>query len=578
MKRSGCYNLKNKNKLKSYEDIPINKGFYNQNLLRAKKLYLTEYDRIKQQINKRREDYEFQKVLGNYYNDFNKLSKKHPYLNLNKCEKYDDPKDQNEIDFNQYEIKKKNINALFFKYDNREDELNFDITDELIESMNDGDNKTLLNCFEIKEDYKRRLALNKMNNINDISNDNLLSEQKNENFSIISEQNKNKMENKKNRFKDEIKEEENLENNNLIYNLQSDPLKKNQEKEIIINDIVEEENELVRYKKYLKENKYPVFEKLINPFIDINYIPPTFIPVEQKSEKDDENEQEENNSYNSMKQNQAEILNEENQKSENIDNNFDDLNLDKQENLQKFKKESEIDENELEDYDNYKFDEEINNNNINNNIDNNEDDNKLVKENKNGDLPMLNQMIKSENKYLTFGEIINPYNNVDYIPPNVFNEPDNKGEEKEEERKQTDKEEIKENKSKYTVELAMENDLKNSENFNLLQDKIKDNENPMLDDMIRNNKFDYNYNIFSNNNPGYNNDENDKEINNINDTNKQDRVLLNQFGINNGNEFVSVQDMINKDYQNNNNNYGKEVIKEENEDEDNEYADFEVDN
>jgi hypothetical protein len=572
MKRNRCYNLKNKNKLKSYEDIPVNKGFYNQNLLRAKKLYLTEYDRIKQQINKRREDYEFQKVLSNYYNDFNKLSKKHPYLNLNKCEKYDDPKDQNEIDFNQYEIKKKNINALFFKYDNKEDELNFDITDELIESMNDGDNKTLLNCFEIKEDYKRRLALNKMNNINDISNDNLLSEQKNENFSIISEQNKNKMENKKNRFKDEIKEEENLESNNLIYNLQSDPLKKNQEKEIIINDIVEEENELVRYKKYLKENKYPVFEKLINPFIDINYIPPTFIPVEQKSEKDDENEQEENNSYNSMKQNQAEILNEENQKSENLENNFDDLNLDKQENLQKFKKESEIDENELEDYDNYKFDEEINNNNINNN----EDDNKLVKENKNGDLPMLNQMIKSENKYLTFGEIINPYNNVDYIPPNVFNEPDNKAEE--EERKQTDKEEIKENKSKNTVELAMENDLKNSENFNLLQDKIKDNENPMLDDMIRNNKFDYNYNIFSNNNPGYNNDENDKEINNINDTNKQDRVLLNQFGINNGNEFVSVQDMINKDYQNNNNNYGKEVIKEENEDEDNEYADFEVDN
>ena len=197
MKRSGCYNLKNKNKLKSYEDIPVNQGFYNQNLLRAKKLYLTEYDRIKQQINKRREDYEFQKVLGNYYNDFNKLSKKHPYLNLNKCEKYDDPKEQNEIDFNQYEIKKKNINALFFKYDNKEDELNFDITDELIESMNDGDNKTLLNCFEIKEDYKRRLALNKMNNINDISNDNLLSEQKNENFSIISEQNKNKMENKK---------------------------------------------------------------------------------------------------------------------------------------------------------------------------------------------------------------------------------------------------------------------------------------------------------------------------------------------------------------------------------------------
>ena len=290
MKRNRCYNFKNKNKLKSYEDIPVNQGFYNQNLLRAKKLYLTEYDRIKQQINKRRKDYEFQKVLSNYYNDFNKLSKKHPYLN--KCEKCDDPKDQNEIDFNQYEIKKKNINALFFKYDNKEDELNFDITDELIESMNDGDNKTLLNCFEIKEDYKRRLALNKMNNINDISNDNLLSEQKNENFSIISEQNKNKMGNKKKRFKEEI----------------------------IINDIVEEENELVRYKKYLKENKYPVFEKLINPFIDINYIPPTFIPVEQKSEKDDENEQEENASYNSMKQNQAEILNEENQKSENLEN------------------------------------------------------------------------------------------------------------------------------------------------------------------------------------------------------------------------------------------------------------------
>ena len=156
MKRNNYLTNKTNQKLNVYSGAPINKGFYQRNLNKAKKLYMDQYDRLKQQILKRRQDHELQELLSGYYKDYNKLTKKLPYLS--KTENYEEPNAPKNFNLNEYELKKKNINALFFKYDKVENDLDFEFTDKLIESMNDGSNMTYLNCLEIKEDYKKRLS------------------------------------------------------------------------------------------------------------------------------------------------------------------------------------------------------------------------------------------------------------------------------------------------------------------------------------------------------------------------------------------------------------------------------------
>ena len=46
----------------------------------------------------------------------------------------------------------------------------------------------------------------------------------------------------------------------------------------------ESENQLIRYKKYLKDNMYPLFEDILNPYKETNYIPLTYFFEEQKFE------------------------------------------------------------------------------------------------------------------------------------------------------------------------------------------------------------------------------------------------------------------------------------------------------
>ena len=72
--------------------------------------------------------------------------------------------------------------------------------------MNKGDNKSMLNSFEIKEDYKKRLDHHKIkeimsnndkdNKLND-NNDNKYTAESNINLSIISENNRSKKDNRK---------------------------------------------------------------------------------------------------------------------------------------------------------------------------------------------------------------------------------------------------------------------------------------------------------------------------------------------------------------------------------------------
>ena len=584
-----------KNNFKPYKDnnyfeTSINQGFYSRKLAKSKKLYMDEYDRLKKQIYKRREDKKFQDMLTNYYDDFNKLTKKHPFLQ--NYQDYNIPKQTNTFDLFQYEIKKKNLNTLFFKHDIDENYLNFDVTDNLIESMNDGNNTSFLKSFEIKEDYKKRLKLyNKDARISetDINNINFYSAQRNVNLSIISDKkNKVQQENKSKQIKIEKKEENDEENNlieNYSNNIRKENLKQieekieNQKTKIILKRIKEEQEDiLTKYKNSLKKNNFPCFEFLLNPNSETDYLPPIYIQDIPDLDKK-ETESEKISEYNDF------IFNEENKQNKENENNLKLSNQDKNEktqipllenkinsnrneeftNPQFYNIDKEKEENIEEDYENEKFDENINNKNSNEELNN---DNYYLKENiesqninqyPNGELKMLNDIIQ-DNKFPQFEQIINPYYQTDYLPPEIFIQPMNQSQ------KQAEGEEVKETVSRAnTAELALNNYLEeeNKNQLPMLEDNIKENQKPKLENIIKGNN---DYNI-----PLNNEYQKEEDKNKISNDNKEKEINLNNFGVKNKTKLISVEEMINKNFQN---KVLPEEIKEEDYDE-HEYDDFE---
>ena len=574
-----------------YPEGPVNQGFYKRNCVRAKKLYMDEYDRLKQQINKRREDREFNEMLSNYYNDFNELTKKHPFLHTD----YNKSKESESIDLNYFELKKKNINALFFKYDNIEDDFNFDITDELINSMNKGDNKSMLNSFEIKEDYKKRLDHHKIkeimsnndkdNKLND-NNDNKYTAESNINLSIISENNRSKKDNRKIDTPVEKKEKNDNQNEIIIENYppknnidETNNKQKNNElvntkENIILKSVKEEsENQLIRYKKYLKDNMYPLFEDILNPYKETNYIPLTYIFEEQKLENSikDSNKISQYNDF---------LLGEEIIKEEEDENNSKTSKNNKIENSQIpmvdniINKNSNF-ENQIPQYNDFlnvptngKDDEDIDNS-INNNenpekkIDNFEGNNNNEKINQypNGELKMMDNIIK-ENKYHLFEHIINPYYQTNYYPPEVFIQPQN---EKQEQSFKNINQEI--NSQIKTPELPLTKDLNeiNNNKFPRIEVRIRSKNDPLIENIIKNDSD--NQDIHINNEFEKKGEENIFQQNDVDNEN-----LSNKMKNNDGNKFNPVEEMIKNNYQNNNQGEIMEVNNDENE-----YNDFEVD-
>ena len=586
MKPKGYKTYKPKEKIKVYSGAPVNQGFYERNLNQAKKLYMTEYDRLKQQIYKRKQDREFHDILDNYYNDYNKFVKKHKFLK--NYEDYNKYKEQQTLDFNQYEFKKKNIRALFFKYDNNENDLNFDVTDDIIESMNDGNSMTFLKSMEIKDDYEKRLNGNKKNEINDELNNmnTAYTKQNNINFYIKNE-------------KKEDKDKENeilMSKNNAINNLDDNNINLNTKKteEYINNDneinkeenksneIIKEEkeepqeepevkeDELTRYKKILIESNYPCLSHLLNPYFNTKYIPPTFIPEkenfeEKEEEKDKEKEKEKEksssyNDYNDFEKN-SQNKDEENKNDhmpildDIIKNNNNEEFLapinpnqgDIKNNIAEEKKEEE------ENYENEKF-EEMNNNDKDNEKEIKNNESQKIKEYNNGELKMLNDIIQDD-KFPTFEQIINPYYKTNYQPKEVFPIPEEENE----------KEYEKENSLGIFEEVTKIN--KNNINLNKKQ---QDNNNQKLEDII-NNDYKESFAI-----PKYNESKNEDEINeDINSKNREELKgsLANELNNNNnGNGLVTVDEMINKNFQSNIKQENEEMQK--NKEEDDEYNDF----
>jgi hypothetical protein len=633
MKRNNYLSNKTNPKLNFYSGAPINKGFYQRNLKQARKLYMDQYDRLKQDILKRRQDRELQELLSGYYKDYNKLAKKYP--NLSKYEDYEKQNVPKKFDLNQFELKKKNINALFFKYDKLENEFDFELTDKLIDSMNDGNKMTYLNCFEIREDYKKRLSGKKTieitdNKNNDTNNDNN-NDNNNNNNNIIINNNpnpiyKNNSLISENKISLTIKSDKKIKEN-IVDVIQAEKKKENDEKIILTNtnyipnqDLIkpgefnkiekeEEIDELTRYKNFLKKNKFPCFQNLLNPNNPTDYIPPTFIQDIQAEEKPLEKEEVKNNEeieYNDFVDN----FDNKRDENENIlkisnNNNFisnqfplidniikEDIkgeNSNSQNNIQLTEEKKDNNNNIDEEYEKENFDNildnENNNEDKNNNLngkDNNEINenknenvvNEETNQNNNGDLKMLTDTIQDD-KYPQFNSIISPYYKTNYLPPDIFIKPN-----------EPQLDEPFENQNKYVEsqmnvsELAKRTDTndenKNTSNLPILKEKIINNENPVVENMINSN--------FSNNfkddfNPRNDNKSENEEVNNnkIGEDNGGNIAVYNKFGVNMGNDFVPVENIIkgNQNIQNDNEENKKDDEKKEEEDE---YNDFEVDN
>ena len=268
-------------KINVYSGAPVNKGFYERNLQKAKTIYMNKCCKTPKKFFRRREDRAFNQLINNYYEDYNKFKKKHKYI-----QKYLNPikKQETNFDYNQYELKKKNLSALFFAYDLRDnEETNFDITDRLINSMYNGKDDTLIKTTQIRNDYEMRLNGKKNN------------EPKYNNFINDNEDKKN---NKFNRTKNVKFEEEyssgdqssHIKNNNNDSKIQINKnmtyLKKpNEEKEdddkkniffIEGGDIVNDDNYLEFSNNIYLDKKSPLFKDIIDSKFKDNYDLPEY--------------------------------------------------------------------------------------------------------------------------------------------------------------------------------------------------------------------------------------------------------------------------------------------------------------
>ena len=139
-------------KLKIYSGAPVDKGFYKRNLKKAKPLYMNSYvnNTPSKYFEKKNEDKAFNQMLDSYYKDYNKLNKKYKFGK-------GDEEETNTIDYNLYQFKKKKVRNIFDLYVPRVDDGDFDLTDDLINNMDDGKNETLINNTQLREDYNMRL-------------------------------------------------------------------------------------------------------------------------------------------------------------------------------------------------------------------------------------------------------------------------------------------------------------------------------------------------------------------------------------------------------------------------------------
>ena len=293
--------------------------------------------------------------------------------------------------------------------------------------------------------------------------------------------------------------------------------------------------ELKRFKDMIINNKYPYFDQVISPYYKSNYKPPPCFPRLPEDEEEDENKiNDEDDDALILLSNQ--IANNEFPMYEHlIRNDYKGHYV-----PPSYKFPSHIEREIKKEEEKLKKSKIIYEENKNLNIEND------INRYKDGELNMLDNVIK-DNKYPLFDQIINPYYQIDYVPPKIFPKPANLEEKLEDQ-----------NYGYGDFELNPEKQIEGNNNDNalvLINNALLNNEYPMFENLIRND-FKGNYAPPIYKIPDFMQEEEKVDINQRNapNFNEMRRNYIN-YNENHGNEYPTVNNIIQND------NIGKEEEK-----------------
>ena len=409
------------NKLGIYSSQPMNNKQYKKMISNAKSKYMDDYI-SSHKMSRYTQEKNFNNLLSNYYSDFNKLKNKYNF-----SEEEDPEKKELEVSEEDYIIKRQNIDKIFSTDFFDMKELNFDVTDNLINEFPKENNYSLIKNTQIKDDYDSRIQGFLKNKKYLIPNNEKITDEEMENFNEKEENNDND-ENINLNAQNEINEINNKNNKNEENNLsENNNTNKNNE----INTIEEKEQigyiedesqfNLKNNENYLilnqpnKNGDLPLFSDIISSDYYDNYRVPFYenpenIVAEEENvvkPKEEENSELDLKKTQKMEKyliktipdNKNEIIqenkNEENLKFEDIiDGNFQGNYIIPEYIIPNdIKKEMEEEQKKEEENKNiYNENAKIDYNNINNN-ENAENDNM-----KSDNLPVMNDLIKSDNE------------------------------------------------------------------------------------------------------------------------------------------------------------------------------------
>ena len=311
------------NKLSIYSNA-LNNSQYKKRIANVKSKYMQDFNN-QPKMSKYCEEKNFNNLLTNYYQDYNMLKSKY---NLNETEE----SDKNEFDINEEEflIKRQNIDKIFSGDLFNIQDINFDLTDNLINELprEKNNNISLIKNTQIKEDYDMRLQESLKNkkyivpnedeeNENEGENEyednvNLQAENNNE---IILEDNNNENNNNISKENNEINiSEHNNKNNDDIKIFESMQYLENDAQFNLENN----DNYLILNQPNLNKDDLPLFQDIISSNYNKNYrVPfyehPDIVPVNEDRVK-------------KVEERYSDIEDDKKNQKENIDNNHADFN------------------------------------------------------------------------------------------------------------------------------------------------------------------------------------------------------------------------------------------------------------
>jgi hypothetical protein len=226
----------NDDKLKIYKESSMNKFQYKQMIENAKPRFMNEYLNSSKN-NRKSNEKNLNNLLNGYMNNYKKLKNKYNFI---KNEDYQDDSEEenNYFNYEDFQEKKRDLNLLFLSYEIPVlENINFDLTDDLINNLNKGKNETLLRNTQINTDYNLRLKEANIFKYN----------------YLIEKENKgeNKIEN--------IEEENNNKQNKEQIQKESDKKNIIKEKNYDINQKKEDEREKVENKKTIEDEEEEIY-------------------------------------------------------------------------------------------------------------------------------------------------------------------------------------------------------------------------------------------------------------------------------------------------------------------------------